>query len=104
MCQICKKINGMQNQLELINGEFTVEEGLELICNLLQQKISFHTRKTTAHREMFGTEDPQALLRIQELKAMKSQLLDQFKNSDAELKLQIHGSISLQSIVGQQAS
>ena len=94
----------MQNQLELIDGEFSLEEGLELLCNLLQQKISYHTRKTTAHREMFGTEDPQALLRIQELKKMKAKLLDQFKNSDPQLKLQIHGRISLQSIVSQQAS
>lgn len=94
----------MQNQLELIDGEFSLEEGLELLCNLLQQKISYHTRKTTAHREMFGTEDPQALLRIQELKKMKAELLDQFKNSDPQLKLQIHGRINLQSIVSQQAS
>ena len=94
----------MQNQLELINGEFSMEEGLELLCNLLQQKIAFHTKKTTAHREMFGTEDQNALLRIQELKAMKSQLLDQFRNTDSQQKLQIHGSISLQSIVSQQAS
>jgi hypothetical protein len=94
----------MQKQLELIDGEFSLEEGLELLSNLLQQKISYHTRKTTAHREMFGTEDPQALLRIQELKEMKAALLDQFKNSDPQLKLQIHGRISLQSIVSQQAS
>ncbi len=104
MCQICKKYELMQKQLELIDGEFSLEEGLELLSNLLQQKISYHTRKTTAHREMFGTEDPQALLRIQELKEMKAALLDQFKNSDPQLKLQIHGRISLQSIVSQQAS
>lgn len=104
MCQICKKYELMQKQLELIEGEFSLEEGVELLSNLLQQKISYHTRKTTAHREMFGTEDPQALLRIQELKEMKAALRDQFKNSDPQLKLQIHGRISLQSIVSQQAS
>ncbi|MFM6946603.1 MAG: hypothetical protein ACKOWW_05640 [Flavobacteriales bacterium] len=91
----------MQNHFELINGEFSVEEGLDLICNLLQQKISFHTRKTTAHREMFGTEDLYALQRIDELKEMKTKLLDQFTNNHSQQKLQIHGSISLQSIANQ---
>lgn len=101
MCQLCIRNEWMHNHFELINGQLSVGEGLDLICNLLQHKISFHTRKTNAHRELFSTEDLHALQHIDELKAMKTKLLDQFKNNHSQQKLQIHGSISLQSIANQ---
>ena len=53
---------------------------------------------------MFGTESPEALLRIQELKAMKEKLLLDFEKLDAHEKLFINGNITISSSAHQQAS
>lgn len=87
----------MQNELAFIMGEFTVEEGRDLLCNVLQQKISFHQRKTTQNREMFGKDCPEVILRIQKLKAMKEKLLLDLQKMDANEKLFINGNITISS-------
>jgi hypothetical protein len=53
---------------------------------------------------MFGTESSEALLRIQELKAMKEKLLLDFETMDAHEKLLINGNITISSSAHQQAS
>lgn len=54
--------------LSLIEGEFTPEEAREILINIFSKKVNFHERRNFSSQERFGKDDPIALKRIPELK------------------------------------
>lgn len=54
---------------ELIYGEYSIDEALEIIENLFFSKIDFHKRKDFSNEIRFGYPHEQSRKRIQELSA-----------------------------------
>ena len=90
----------MLQEIELIQSNYFPEEAMEVLGNLIQQKIAYHTQKTLRHNEMFGTPDQQAEIRLVALKHIKKTLIEELKQLDPQTLLQINGHVSL-SIVTQ---
>jgi hypothetical protein len=61
----------MLQEIELIQSNYFPEEAMEVLGNLIQQKIAYHTQKTLRHQEMFGAPDTQAEIRLVELQKIK---------------------------------
>lgn len=80
-------IQGKQNaqvqkgNYDLIKGEYTPEEGLEIISHLLMKKINFHELKSFSKQIRFGMEDTASLKRIEELKASSEELKQLIKEA-----------------------
>ena len=104
MCQICKKNQFMTQEIELIQSSYHSEEALEVLCNLIQQKIAYHTKKTLRHQEMFGLPDSHAEQRLAELQQTKRQLIQELKNLDPNTTLHINGRVSISVVAQHQAS
>ncbi len=94
----------MTQVIELIQSSYHPEEALEVLCNLIQQKIAFHSKKTLRHQEMFGTPDIHAEQRLTELQQAKKNLIQELKHLDPNTLLQINGSVSISVVAQQQAS
>lgn len=82
--------------LKLIDGDFSTEEALEVLNNLIKNKIKFHELKIFSHSERFGDEDTNSHQRIKELKASLEELKS-FLNiaKDNNMKLKINAEVSL---------
>ena len=91
----------MLKEIELIQSSYHPEEALEVLGNLIQQKIAYHTQKTLRHQEMFGTTDAHAEQRLAELQQIKKNLIQELKQFDPNTLLHIHGHVSI-SVVAQQ--
>ena len=65
----------LQGNYDLIKGDYTPEEALEIISHLLMKKINFHDLKSFSNQIRFGIEDTSSIKRIKEL-----------RNSNEELK------------------
>ncbi|MFM8962291.1 MAG: hypothetical protein ACKOGD_00425 [Sphingomonadales bacterium] len=61
----------MRHEVELIKSSYHPQEALEVLGNLIQQKIAYHSKKTLRHKEMFGTPDLEAEGRLGELHLLK---------------------------------
>jgi len=96
-----KNINSMIQEIELIQSNYHPKEALEVLGNLIQQKIAYHTQKTVRHQEMFGTTDAHAEQRLAELQQIKKNLIQELKQFDPNTLLHIHGHVSI-SVVAQQ--
>jgi hypothetical protein len=94
----------MIKEIELIKSDYHPEEALDVLSNLIQQKIAYHTQKTIRHQEIFGTPDLQAEQRLKELKDIKKTLIQELKQLDPNTVLHINGNVSLTVIAQQQAS
>jgi hypothetical protein len=93
----------MINEIELIKSDYHPEEALDVLSNLIQQKIAYHTQKTVRHQEMYGSPDLQAEQRLLELQNIKKTLIQELKQLDPNTVLHINGHISLTVIAQQQA-
>ena len=91
----------MIQEIELIQSNYHPEEALEVLGNLIQQKIAYHTQKTIRHQEMFGTTHAHAEQRLAELQEIKKNLIQELKQFDPNTLLYIHGHVSI-SVVAQQ--
>jgi hypothetical protein len=58
---------------ELIKGQFSAEEALEIVNDLYSKKINFNERKSFSQEIRFGSKDPNLLLRINELKLSREE-------------------------------
>lgn len=58
----------------LIEGEFTPQEAMEVLTNLYNSKINFHKLKDFSSTERFGRPDETASKRIPALKKSLSQI------------------------------
>jgi hypothetical protein len=94
----------MIKEIELIKSDYHPEEALDVLSNLIQQKIAYHTQKTIRHQEIFGTPDLQAEQRLKELRDIKKTLIQELKQLDPNTVLHINGNVSLTVIAQQQAS
>jgi hypothetical protein len=95
MCQICKKNQFMLTEIELIHGTYQPAEAMEVLSNLIQQKIAYHTQRTLRHQEMFGSPDLAAEERLSELQKTKKQLIADLKNLNPNTLICINGQVSL---------
>ncbi len=94
----------MIKEIELIKSDYHPEEALDVLSNLIQQKIAYHTQKTIRHQEIFGEPDLQAEQRLKELQDIKKTLIQELKQLDPNTVLHINGNVSLTVIAQQQAS
>jgi hypothetical protein len=94
----------MIKEIELIKSDYHPEEALDVLSNLIQQKIAYHTQKTIRHQEIFGEPDLQAEQRLKELQNIKKTLIQELKQLDPNTVLHINGNVSLTVIAQQQAS
>jgi hypothetical protein len=104
MCQICKKNQFMTKEIELIQSSYHPEEALEVLGNLIQQKMAYHSQKTLRHQEMFGEPDLAAEKRLVALQQVKKTLIEELKQLDPETLLHINGHVSITITAEQQAS
>lgn len=91
----------MIQEIELIQSNYLPEEAMEVLGNLIQQKIAYHTQKTIRHQEMFGAPDAQAEMRLVELHKIKRTLIEELKQLDPNTALHIHGQVSLTTVAKQ---
>jgi hypothetical protein len=94
----------MTKEIELIKSDYHPEEALDVLSNLIQQKIAYHTQKTIRHQEISGPPDLQAEQRLKELQDIKKTLIQELKQLDPNTVLHIYGNVSLTVIAQQQAS
>ena len=94
----------MVQEIELIQSNYHQKKALELLGNLIQQKIAYHTQKTIRHQEMFGTADAHAEQRLTELQDIKKNLIQELKQLDPKTLLHINGHVSISVVAQQQAS
>lgn len=91
----------MIQEIELIQSNYHPKEALEVLGNLIQQKIAYHTQNTLRHQEMFGATDALSEQRIGELQLIKKNLIQELKKLDPHTVLHINGHVSI-SVVAQQ--
>lgn len=94
----------MRQEIELIKSSYHPQEALEVLGNLIQQKIAYHSKKTLRHKEMFGTPDLEAESRLGELQLLKKDLINQLHQLDPHTVLYINSHVSISIIDQQQAS
>lgn len=68
--------------LDLVNGEYTPQEALEIINHLLMKKIQFHELKSFSNLIRAGIEDNDSLHRIVELRSCKKSFENLLKSLD----------------------
>jgi hypothetical protein len=59
---------------DLIRGDFTPDEALEILCYLIDKKINFHQVKTFTNEIRFGEVDKSSAKRCEELKQSKASI------------------------------
>lgn len=69
-----KRIELEVGQYELVNGQFSPDECLEILTHLVQEKINFHNKKSLTRVLQHGLEDKTSLNRIEELKATREEI------------------------------
>ena len=73
-------------KLKLIDGNFSSQDGKDLLMNLFSSKISFHQMKNFSSNERFGKDDELAAKKIPVLKESKRFIADLFEEALAENK------------------
>lgn len=75
----------MESKFKLIDGEFSVEEAREVIGNLFEFKINFHSKESFRSELRTGLKDEKSLSRKESLKITKNEFLtflDKLKDTD----------------------
>ncbi len=84
------------NSLNLIDGNFTVDEAEEILTNIFLAKIHYHEAKNFSSYERFGKRDEIALTRIPQLKKELEKVLQIISHAKLNNKnLAISSEISL---------
>jgi hypothetical protein len=65
----------VSNSIQLISGEFSIEEAREILSTLINDKIVFHQRKNFSSNERFGCDNETSVKRIPQLIQSQNQLL-----------------------------
>jgi hypothetical protein len=89
------KLNSQEITLEtkgtfdLVKGDFSPDEGSEILNELFSKKINFHEVKSFSEQIRFGTPDVKGLKRIKELKIARNsaiELIAEAKKSGKSLR------------------
>ena len=86
------------NVYELINGDFTIEEALDVLNNLISSKIDFHKKKNFSNEIRFGSNDEHSIRRIDELVKCRKAILEYLYADKDFKKNKIYSTISIQKI------
>jgi hypothetical protein len=85
----------MEAKFKLIDGEFSVGEAKDIIGNLLEFKIQYHSKQNFGSEIRTGVSDQKSLSRKENLKATKIQFLSFLEEmSDTDI-ISIHSEISI---------
>lgn len=80
--------------LKLINGKFSVEESIKILCDLYASKIQFHEKKKLTALIKNQGEDAHSIERINQLKLdmdyIKSQLSSLNQGTEVTIECDIH--------------
>ncbi|WP_159800461.1 hypothetical protein [Flavobacterium sp. MK4S-17] len=80
----------------LIDGTFTPAEAKEIITNLLEFKIQFHSRENFSSEIRQGKEDKKSLQRKEQLVETKRKFSDFISEIPVGKQLHIHSVISIE--------
>jgi hypothetical protein len=84
---------------DLIKGDFTPEEALEILSYLIDKKINFHELKTFSNEIRFGQVDQKSLTRSEELKQSKAAIKEFIQIAQEQGKtLRIKSSVTVEVI------
>jgi hypothetical protein len=70
---------------ELINGVFEWAEAREILIHIILKKIQFHNLRNLRNIEQTGKPHQASLSRIQQLQAIKNEILEEDKDDDESL-------------------
>ena len=76
--------------VKFIEGQFSAQEALEILTNVLSSKINFHERKNFGTQINCGKDDLASLQRISELKKSKdivTSIISEAGNTHKQLKI-----------------
>lgn len=81
---------------KLVKGEFTTAEAREVLTSLINSKLRFHSKKNLQSYERFGKTDSNSEQRIQELKHLRKQLLEDLgKAMEEDCMVDLQANITL---------
>lgn len=82
-----KQITDVQvENFNLVSGDFTPNEALEIVTDLFGKKINFNEVKSFSQLIQRGSKDPQTLHRISELKLAQDQAIELLNEAKANGK------------------
>jgi len=83
--------------LKLIDSTFSVNEGKEILLDLMSSKIKFHELRNFSSVERYGHPDEHSLQRIEELKAARRKIISFFNDFKLDNKrVIIHSNIHIE--------
>ncbi|MEO5999958.1 MAG: hypothetical protein ABIN89_24175 [Chitinophagaceae bacterium] len=81
---------------KLIHGTFTASEATQVLFDLINSKIHFHSMENFSSQERFGKDMPNSKRRIQALKKVRGSLKKIFDVAEKKkLKLQMDGFVEI---------
>jgi hypothetical protein len=84
---------------DLVRGDFSPEEALDILTHLISAKINFHDLRSFSLQVRFGMVDENAALRTKELKESREAVKELIREASAQGKnLRINSSISIELI------
>lgn len=91
--------SSLQAAHDLIRGEFTPEESLEILDYLIDKKINFHQLKSFSKEIREGVVDQMSVQRCEELKATKASIREMIQLAREQgADLRIRSTLSLEII------
>lgn len=86
-----------QTNYDLIKGEFTPDEALEILVYLFDKKINFHQLKSFSSEIRFGDEDQKSVKRYKELKLSKASMVEFMQSAKEQgRKLKINSNVTIE--------
>ena len=73
------------NQFTLVKGSFSAAEAKEVLLNLVESKLRFHSIKNFSTQELQGVNCPVAAARMPELRNTRNEMLALLNEYDADL-------------------
>ena len=82
---------------DLIKGDFTSDEALEILTYLIDKKINFHHRKAFSSEIRFGQVDETSVKRGEELKKSKQKIKKFMKHAQEQgLQVRLSSNVSVE--------
>lgn len=88
-----------KGQYDLIRGDFSPEDALEIMDHIFFKKITFHEQRSFSNEIRFGEPDKDSLMRCEELKRSKGSVSEMIQlATELGKTLRIKSSISIELI------